>query len=53
MPILTSDRNNLMIEAYTFGRMVIDGKSYQQDLIIHQGRVPADWWRKTYRPVFI
>jgi hypothetical protein len=36
-----------MIETYTFGRMVIDGKTYQQDLIIHQGKVLANWWRKT------
>ena len=36
-----------MIEDYSFGRIVINGKTYQQDVIIHQGRVLANWWRKT------
>jgi hypothetical protein len=47
IPILHSDWKCLMIEAYTFGRMIIGGKTYQQDIIIHKGKVFTNWWRKT------
>ena len=35
-----------MIEAYSFGRMTIDGREYTKDLKIFSGRVKAKWWRK-------
>lgn len=34
------------IDSYSFGKMVIDGKTYTTDLIIYPDRVDASWWRK-------
>ena len=36
-----------MIEKYTSGRLIINNKTYHQDLKIIQGRVVDNWWRKT------
>jgi len=36
-----------MIEKYTSGRIIINNKTYHQDLKIIQGRVVDNWWRKT------
>ena len=33
------------IDSYDFGRIVIDGHSYQQDLLIWPGHIKSDWWR--------
>jgi len=33
------------IDSYEFGHIVIDGKSYRQDLLIWPGRILSDWWR--------
>jgi len=35
-----------MIESYSFGRIVIDGKAYTRDLILYPDRVDEHWWRK-------
>lgn len=36
-----------MIESYSFGRIVIDGRVYNSDIIIYpDGRVQDSWWRK-------
>ncbi len=35
-----------MIESYSFGRIVVDGKEYTTDLIIFPDRVKDKWWRK-------
>lgn len=36
-----------MIEDYSFGRMVINGKTYSADLIIYpDGRIQESWWRQ-------
>lgn len=35
-----------MIEHYSFGRIVINGKTYTQDLLIFPERVNPSWWRK-------
>ncbi len=35
-----------MIEAYDFGRIVIDGKTYTSDVIIFPERIEAAWWRR-------
>lgn len=36
------------IDAYTFGRMVIDGTAYTSDLIIFpEGRIEDSWWRRS------
>ena len=37
----------MQIEAFAFGRMVIDGTVYTSDLCIHpDGRVRDGWWRR-------
>ncbi|HEA47373.1 MAG TPA: hypothetical protein ENH97_03075 [bacterium] len=35
-----------MIESYSFGSMVIDGKEYTSDLIIYPDHTQDSWWRK-------
>ena len=38
----------MMIDSFSFGRMVIDGKQYTKDLIIlPDGTILQPWWRKT------
>ena len=34
------------IEYYRFGKIVIDGKSYQRDVIIYSEGVMPNWWRE-------
>ena len=34
------------IEHYSFGKIIIDGKTYTSDVIIYPDRVDASWWRK-------
>lgn len=34
------------IEVYSYGKMVIDGKTYTKDLIIFPQKIKPDWWRK-------
>jgi hypothetical protein len=36
----------LNIEKYEFGRIKIDGESYNDDVIILPSRVITNWWRK-------
>jgi len=36
----------MKIESYSFGRMVIDGRTYTSDLIIVGDEVFPNWWRK-------
>ena len=35
-----------MIDSYSFGRVTVNGKSYNSDVIIYPDRVNASWWRK-------
>ena len=35
-----------MIDSYSFGHIVIEGKMYNSDLIIYQDCVDNKWWRK-------
>jgi hypothetical protein len=35
-----------MIESYSFGKIVIDGKQYATDVIIFPDHVQDSWWRK-------
>ena len=35
-----------MIDNYSFGVIVIDGKRYDADIKIIDGKVVPDWWRK-------
>lgn len=34
------------IDAYNFGQIVIDGRTYRQDVLILPDRVKDDWWRQ-------
>jgi hypothetical protein len=34
------------IDSYEFGRIVIDGETYTNDVIILDGQVKDNWWRK-------
>jgi len=36
----------MKIEHYSFGKIVIQGKTYASDVIIYPGQVDASWWRK-------
>jgi hypothetical protein len=36
----------MKIEHYSFGKIVIDGKTYTSDLIIYPDRIDPSWWRK-------
>ncbi|MHB8067989.1 MAG: Mth938-like domain-containing protein [Desulfobaccales bacterium] len=33
------------IDSYEFGQIVIDGRTYRNDLLIWPGRIKSDWWR--------
>ena len=35
-----------MINSYDFGKVVINGKMYESDVIIYPDRVNGSWWRK-------
>ncbi|MDD5014136.1 MAG: MTH938/NDUFAF3 family protein [Atribacterota bacterium] len=35
-----------MIENYSFGKILINGKEYNSDLIIFKDRICDNWWRK-------
>ena len=35
-----------MIESYNFGKIIINGKIYNSDLIIFKDRINDSWWRK-------
>lgn len=34
-----------MIDSYSFGRIVIDGKEYTNDVIIFPDHIKSKWWR--------
>ncbi len=36
----------MKIEHYSFGKIVIDGRTYTSDVIVYPGRVDSSWWRK-------
>lgn len=35
----------MRIEAYSFGSIVIDGRTYRSDVIIYPDRIDEGWWR--------
>ena len=35
-----------MITDFSFGKIVVNGKTYTDDIKIVRGRVISDWWRK-------
>ncbi|HEX9901788.1 MAG TPA: MTH938/NDUFAF3 family protein [Acidobacteriota bacterium] len=36
----------MIIAHYSFGKIVIDSRTYTSDVIIYPGRVDGKWWRK-------
>lgn len=36
----------MKIDSYSFGKIVINGRTYTSDVIIYPGSVDASWWRK-------
>ena len=34
-----------MIQSFSFGQIVIDGKTYRNDVIIYPDHIQAEWWR--------
>jgi len=36
-----------MIDSYSFGRIVIEGKKFDSDCIVTQNSINASWWRKS------
>lgn len=36
----------MRVDSYSFGKIVIDGKSYSSDVIAYRGEVDPTWWRK-------
>jgi len=35
-----------MIDSYSFGQIVVNGKRYTNDIIIFPNRIKDNWWRK-------
>ncbi len=35
-----------MVNAYSFGRITIEGQTYSSDIILFPDRVDSSWWRK-------
>ena len=36
----------MKIERYEFGKIIVDGKTYNKDLILTADKVYPNWWRK-------
>ena len=34
------------IDHYSFGKIIIDGKTYSSDVILYPDRIDSSWWRK-------
>ena len=51
--VIISGVFKLEIENYEFGRVKIDGETYNNDVIILPDRVIPDWWRKQGHQVHI
>jgi hypothetical protein len=35
-----------LIESYDFGRIVIDGRKFESDVVIFPDRIDGSWWRR-------
>ncbi|HCY19686.1 MAG: hypothetical protein A2X87_00480 [Deltaproteobacteria bacterium GWC2_42_51] len=42
-----------MIDSYEFGRIVIDGKTYDHDVIILSDKIKDNWWRKEGHKLYL
>ncbi|UCF13825.1 MAG: Mth938-like domain-containing protein [Thermoplasmatales archaeon] len=45
--VLSKGLGIVLIDSYSFGRIVIDGKTYTSDIILYPDRVDDGWWRKS------
>ncbi len=36
----------MLVEEYSFGRIVINGKTYNRDVIVSKDWIKPNWWRK-------
>jgi hypothetical protein len=43
----------MKIDSYNFGQIVINGKSYSEDVIVFPDRVRSNWWRKSGHQVCV
>ena len=43
----------MKIEAYKFGSIVIDGQTYDKDLVILPDQILTNWWRKEGHKLFL
>ena len=41
------DGGVVLIDSYSFGKMVIDGKTYTSDVILYPDKVDDSWWRES------
>ncbi len=41
------------IEHYSFGKIIINGKTYTSDVIIYPEKVDSSWWRKQGHSLYI
>ena len=35
------------MKSYSFGRMVIEGKTYTSDILLYPNKIDDSWWRKS------
>jgi len=35
-----------LIDSYSFGKIIIEGKTFNSDIIIYQDSIDKKWWRK-------
>lgn len=41
------------ITQYNFGRIHIDGKTYDKDVVVYQDHIDSPWWRKEGHKLFV
>ena len=46
LKLTTNLISHVRIDSYKFGQIVVNGKTYNQDLIIFPNRVRDGWWRR-------
>jgi hypothetical protein len=44
--LISGNRMTMHIDNYSFGRIVINNKTYSSDVIVFPDRVDPSWWRK-------
>lgn len=36
----------MQIDSYSFGKIIVDGKTYNNDIIVYPDHIKSSWWRK-------